>query len=1674
MPSLQILTIPKPLPRPGDAAGALYLTEVDLTADPPDPVEQNDIPLLLIFDADVTGLDLTRIALSASDENGADISDEVSFIGELIGKGCSYSAVVRFPHSGGAGEVTVTVLADSVSEGNPETSVTVAYSDDFPQTDWGLLFSASGYDQIVSVDAEHIYLRDGAEIHGYGWNGNRVEALDTTVETGTITALRLDADTFLSTSRQKLARYRNHTRLWESADVLVDPATNAWTLTEDGRLLFFQTTGVGLQELPMEAVHAAIIENTDLEGIRPEAVSLDNGDFDDLNDGVIWYLASDYNEVYVEPRETGDHYIYLYDAEYNLLPSRRIPIASQFITYAPLSLFYFNGLLFRYDTNGGLYFLDVSVWDVPRPLGAIYPMSLAQGQRLDLFKLIRSATDVVFDVGFEKPDWVSIEDNRYLRLTDDAPIDGTAYVQLRGINGVGSSDLCGCGFYITVECPVIPEWYEITSLTLIADQEVNLLEYVRGADFVEWKPGATIPDGLELVNRKVLRVKDGAMLAGAHPVALRAGTRQGFFADTAFAVNILSEPELVSVTNVAGYEVFIEGIDVTQYLDGENIPQISNNLDWVRLNQFTRGRCVVGLINSGSTSGGRNKAYFNTTNPNSFWQTHHLNKSGYLNTIEVFVNLYLPDGSIQRREFFKGVILEVDDRLGQARIALQCIDSSYVLKGTQISEVVRGIPKILQLAPIANTARETPVKEGRYAVEQTFGGTLLPKQTTAEIHTTSITRKEIQNASEGVTENDTAFLTETEVLTQGGYLQTKADHTAIPALVKTETPHRYLSPQAAVEKLTKIEPVNLSVQTAIPQGTGDAHIRANGNLAFPVETGRILRTPTAWIVDAETGNLYYLLSGTVSDTVSDALVCVSKQTETYQVLYEFEPSLRVVSLASADFDTFAVLVTDTENNARLVTYQQSIDQYQEMRDSDFTPQTELHYAVGVSGQDYAWQGNSIGVRGSFSYDVDGQLLYRYAKGAKFGVARVATDGSVEALFTHNKDRYQNHLNCAFDVTDAGDVVFAWGEGTPTDSTLTIEKWNNGTTEIVFQRTVSVANLTEFDTEGGAWLGVHELLSDGENIYLIVPVSRNGRDISTDAGCILYRYNSVTLQLTALAKYDFVQYGPCMLTKHSEASHHNDRDRMTSREGDIYFVESPAVSYQFQARNRHVTVDASGQKGFLKRIEMSGAIETIGNVYFDDGNAYRGHLPMKGLSFDGDLHFVMGYGEAGRITERESDASRPNNWQWFSFGKAYRYKLPVLPTRGTVTSALTSLATTLGTTLSIDKNIVSLQNRRTRGAFVAAPVSRSDTEIAYQFANQAFPTRGYLLIGSELVRYTGKTATHFTGVSRGHLATDIQRHPESTLITYVHRPIERPNTLKSSEPYLEVTVSLDSQHLYNTIQDGSPARLRIADEASQKQFGENTLGLTLQTTEHEIPWTTFISEQYLERFKDLKYLINVRVQAFFALGLGEIVCFKYLTDTPDIDGYLMAMQVMSVQTDKVYTTIRGRQVTPIITPVVSPVASPRHSTDGAGNTFLVDGAGNVVGWYGDAVSAESTPSFEESSLPPLRLRQYEAMTPVVLPRGVSPIGNAFTYTLSPALTKGLIFNPKTLTLQGIPASVIPLTDYTYMAIDSEGQMIQLTQSIEVTAAVQEPRITTDAAGNAFFADGAGNITRWHGF
>ena len=1307
------------------------------------PVDKNDVVLLFVFDGNVTDFLLENIVLTAADDNDDDISGEVSFTGlQLSGRdgGAVYAVGLRPPGSGGEGGITITVPENTVAEDNPETSLTLTYSDEHPTVNVTDRFSAddngNSYDQIVSVDSENIYLRHDDEIHTYDWDGNQdVDATDTFPEAGA--ALRLDADAYLLRNDLKLVLVRSGASTYESADILEGSLAadmQSLALTKDGRLLVTtNNNGRQIKEIPIEDVHDAIISNKDLSDKTYEDVSFSD---DTLPTNQTWYIASHLNDIYIEPRSTADHSINVYDAEYGLF--LRIPIASEIITYAPLSLFVFENLLFRYDTNNDLQSIDLDEWQIPQALGKIYPQEVEAGDRIDLRKFIKYATDITFDLGFKIPSWLSIEDNRWLNIASDAPADATSYLRLIGINHISATPFHGCMFYVQVKGSVIPTWHNVKKLSMREGQEINFFEYVRDADTLEAAPGNALDSFLELENGILRVVGDGT----SAELTLRAGTYDGFFSDTVIDLTIIGRFEDTSILNVIDYVVEIEGIDVTDHLVRENFPSINQSLDWVKLNEFKRGRLNVRLYSNAGNSG-----LFNDTNPSSFWATNELNKSGFLNNIKVFAILEKDDGTSQNILIFEGVIFDADDSLNAGQVSFNCYDSSYILKDSQLQESIRGIQKTLELIP--NESGETPTAEGIYALENTFGE-MIPKRVQAWNDTSALMLKEIANLIDGVTENETAFATDTEVKTEGGYLH---DDVETPLLARVETPHRYLQVASAVEKYLKTLNPMLTTDIQDNESQGDAHIRGNGNLSYETEKGRILKYPVDWVVDTDNLKLYYLLSHP-ANFIADELICRDLKTQSSQVLYRFDPEVATLKLATSDFDTFAIMLTDATDfdwsaetplkiyrsvkegydasvsaKTQIVTYQHSQETYNTIvgKTTDYRPLSALHYWVGVSGADFGWCGISEGDRGAFGYQ-DDDLLYRWAKDGNFGVAQVASDGTVSALFTETKDDYFNHLNFAFDIVD-DETYFAFVSGDDRSSTLTVKKRSGSDTPTVFSKTLDFLGLSDLDHTGNAWLGVQELLVDGNNLYLIVPVSRNGRDISTGAGVILYKYSIVTQQLTVIAKKDFVQHGMCMLTKF---------------EGQIYFVQSPAVTSEYVAKNRNIAYQSSEAKGFLYCISSAdGIAETIGNVYFDSGVAYNAQIPMKALVFDNDLNFIIGYGDI-RAIRLNSSASRPENYQWFSFGKNYRYKLPVLKKEGTILSALAGIATTTNSTLSIDKNIVSIENRHPRGAVVATfVVTASDTSIAYESANRAFPLRGYLLIGEEVMRYDGITDTHLT-------------------------------------------------------------------------------------------------------------------------------------------------------------------------------------------------------------------------------------------------------------------------------------------------------------------------------------------
>ena len=283
--------------------------------------------------------------------------------------------------------------------------------------------------------------------------------------------------------------------------------------------------------------------------------------------------------------------------------------------------------------------------------------------------------------------------------------------------------------------------------------------------------------------------------------------------------------------------------------------------------------------------------------------------------------------------------------------------------------------------------------------------------------------------------------------------------------------------------------------------------------------------------------------------------------------------------------------------------------------------------------------------------------------------------------------------------------------------------------------------------------------------------------------------------------------------------------------------------------------------------------------------------------------------------------------------------------------------------------------------------------------------------------------------------------------------------------------MDANHLYNAVSTGQ--QILLKDAASQAQFGESELQLDLGTTVHEIPYATFRASQYLQRFKDLEYMINARILAFFSMDPGEVACFKFLRDADDVDGYLIAMQVMSVQTQGLFTTFRGRQVSPSLDIVEKPDISRVRATDGASATFFADGAGGIVGWYGDERYINTAPYFDVEALDALTLVQYNQMEAVVFPAAKSPIGNPIAYSIS-ALEKGFVFNTQTRTFSGTPNVVQGATDHTYTATDTvTGETATLTQSITVLRGRRDERPITDGDAATFFVDGAGGIVGWYG-
>ena len=405
-----------------------------------------------------------------------------------------------------------------------------------------------------------------------------------------------------------------------------------------------------------------------------------------------------------------------------------------------------------------------------------------------------------------------------------------------------------------------------------------------------------------------------------------------------------------------------------------------------------------------------------------------------------------------------------------------------------------------------------------------------------------------------------------------------------------------------------------------------------------------------------------------------------------------------------------------------------------------------------------------------------------------------------------------------------------------------------------------------------------------------------RSRTKTGGMALYRCNVTagSPSLTAIDTWDFVHQSGCNLTVHDGAVHFTEQPSAASRFKPI----NPDLDGYWTDDERKETMGyniVEESLGALKKINSSGEVESLGNVWHTD-RPYN-VFPMRMLSIEDDLHLCAGYGGFDELLRFNSLASQQDNGVHIVYGRTLHYVLPTFQPNGrSIYAALAGLAKSVNATLSFEKNVIMITDRRPFRALTDGATGTGTADIGFSDANKTFPNSGYLLIGKEILKYTGISGGMFTGITRGVLGSDIINHADASAVLYLDNIIE---TEGLGSPYKKITLQSDTNRIFNIIRDsGGVAEVR--DAASIALYGERPYTLDLGLTRHEKAWIERIFASYLEELKDLQTLVNIQVIPDFSLRLGQIVPFFYA-------GQLKAMRIVSIRYERTATHIKGRTV-----------------------------------------------------------------------------------------------------------------------------------------------------------------------
>lgn len=1570
-----------------------------------DNINKNDFDVFIVADQNVDGLSLSKLSISSV---GGILVSAASFVGDLEGEHSVYKIRVRPPAQTGFtgneydGTITITIAANAVTQGNPETSQDIKFGNRLPiagapqpVTEFAHNTGNSGTAYGIAVTKNRIYILTGRTLYSFLHDGTeQISERRTSFPGGSRTARgRLDYinDTLLFYTDAGLRRYNLITEESKAPFAFSVPGTfegGGATHTDEG---YLTSSGTTIYFTSYSAEDANDIVASTPQRLATTVLATDIA----YSQGLIYQAVSgSRGNLRIFEMNENNEAIYFKDIDVNIGGSVR-------------GVGVFRDKLYILRQTEVQSF-DIRTYRRPIAKTTIYPIFVNEGDTLDVLPLCPNAEKIIFDVGYKKPPFLSINANNQLVVASNA-VTGPIFVKLKGINHIGSTPDDSFSFYLVIRQAQAPVWRPVTELSMRANSSYDLHQIVD-ADEIVFRSGRTQPTDSS-INEGVFRI--GTEGGTAEFTARKAGHSSHIAID----INVIQHASPANFSDVFRHRVEISGIDVST--DVKQFPNVSKSLDAVELNKYAVDETTLILKDTGGK--------YNPDMTSNFWSANSLNAGGFGEPIKVFVES-LVNGSWVSSLLFSGIIHKQAESISEIEVRLRCYSISWILRNSDVRDF-----GTLQKWGVFRQHSDESSFESVYVPDNS----LLPMQVgTGEAWSDSkkLTMSRLQLPSEGIPPEDTGYMTETDFRVAGGFLETNP-------ILRFKTVHRSEDVRFLINQLGLNSAV-YNTEIDLPELSLDRPFILNrGSVALSVEDSRITRLPVDWIDDATDNRILILLSNPESH-ISDLLVQHHLQTDSYRVLHTFEKDVAVHQIARRSNTNYYIIAskaiaadrsenplprqTDAVGSAydaaaensetRIYHYNtasSTLTEHVAATDSH-PPQVGTHYHVGFENMLYAdsFEGIRPEYRGPFKW-VGSYLYYRYATLSEFGVARVNAAGTTTQMIEQTTLNYNNHLNFAFDVTTTGTIYFVYAIGDATSSTLVIKRrTSGGTVSTILEETKHLPQLTDVDGLGGAFLGAHECLFHNNHLYILAPIQLldlgdnaenpqadpdfiieiedtgmtgeryvttstnlnpsstrlapgqdipvridfNGsvsgatqnnlkvfggtitafnissdmidvtirpssriyhtnilielaenavdqrnektrilidfgarRGIRKSAGMALYRCDvtAANPSLTLIEKWDFGHQGACNLTAH---------------DGAVHFVEQPTVAGAFKPINPNLDGYYTDEKekttmgynvipeslGALKKVNSSGEIEPLGNLWYEE-RPYNIAV-TRCLSFDDELHVVMGYGNLNELLRHNSLASRADNVQHLVYGKKLQYVIPTFSPSGDVYTELAKLAKEVNATLAFDGRLISIKDRRTLRAKTDGSTGIGTSNLDYDSENKRFPSSGYLLIEKEILGYTGISSGAFTGITRGLLGTKIVNHADNTEICFL-------NTLIQTSDITDINIDMDTARVYNIIRD-SDNRFDVRDDASIALHGKRPYVLDLGLTHHEKAWTEAVYESYLSELKDLKKEIQLQIAPRNDLEVGQFVGFVY-------DELVYGMRILAITYGAKRTRLTGR-------------------------------------------------------------------------------------------------------------------------------------------------------------------------